>query len=499
MSDALQPIQYKVTPTGMRFHNSTSKIKFVLGPFGSGKSVMCSEELLYNAMRQVPGSNGVRYSRYAIVRRAYPDLKTTTRRTLMMCLPASCGYIKETVPMEGEYRFSIRSPETGEMITLNMELILIAVDGTEESLAKLRSMDLTGAWVNETTEASYDIITTLNERVGRFPAGEMGTAVEPIIIGDYNMPPYGHWLLEMAKAPAPRMEFFVQPPAAFYRGDDADGLPIFECNPRAENLEVLNAAGKTYYQDQIDTQVAKGRYDKVKQLLCLIPGVDESGKPVYHNVFDPAEHILHDRKPNKGPVVMGIDTSGIHPGAVIAQQFDESWVILHELYGDTEGFEAFRDSMLLPLLKTHFPESEYIAVCDPANARDSWTGVTPVERLTDVGIKAFVANSNTISIRIDASKSMLNKRKSGGVYVLERCERLVTALSGGYKYRKLGANAGVDIYSTTPVKDDHSHMADAFQYLCLHLTAGEGSTELQERFEQAIMNQGINRKKRRYF
>lgn len=481
MTEFLQPIQYKVTPTGIKFHNSTKKVKFILGPFGSGKSVMCAEELLYNAMRQLPASDGVRYSRYAVVRKYFPALKTTTRKTIRMCYPRACGDIKETVPMEGKYKFTFQDANTGENITVVMELLLIAIDGSEESLEKLRSLDLTGAWCNEVTEVPYSVITTLNERVGRYPAGEQGTAVEPIIIADYNMPPYGHWIHSLEKDHPEFMEFFKQPPAAFKvceAKDSPTGKPIYKDNPEAENLGVLNAGGKTYYKDQIAMLDSKGEYSKIDQMLCLIPGADESGKPVFGKNYDRNVHKVNDREPAVGEdVVMGIDTSGVHPSAVIGQYFGKDFYTLYELYGDEEGFEVFRDTMLMPLLRTKFPESSYVAVCDPANAKDSWTGVTPIERLQEVGVLAFPANTNLIGPRIEAAKSMLNRR-SGGIFICSRCERLDMALAGGYKYRKVGTNGGVELYSTTPVKDEHSHFADAFQYLCLYLF---GDTEEDDR------------------
>lgn len=489
MTEFLQPIQYKVTATGIKFHNSTKKMKFILGPFGSGKSVMCAEEILYNAMRQIPASNGVRYSRYAVVRKYFPALKTTTRRTLMMCYPRTCGTIKETVPMEGTYNMTFRNADTGEEIKVVMELLLMAIDGSEESLEKLRSLDLTGAWCNEVTEVPYDVITTLNERVGRYPAGDMGTAVEPIILADYNMPPYGHWLHGLKKDHPSFMEFFEQPPAAFKVGQDEKGQPVYETNPNAENLVVLNAGGKTYYRDQIDTLASKGEYSKIDQMLCLIPGVDESGKPVFGKNYDPAFHKVSGYEPQQHrEVIMGVDTSGVHPAAVIGQYFGPDFVTLYELYGQEEGFEVFRDTMLLPLLKTKFEDCEAIAVCDPANAKDSWSGVTPIERLQEVGIKAFPASTNLITPRIEAAKSMLNRR-SGGILVSDRCENLDMALSGGYKYRKISSNAGVELYSTTPVKDDHSHYADAFQYLCLYLYGADSNDDSMNVVAQAVNNQ----------
>lgn len=488
MTDFIQPIQYKVTPTGIKFHNSPKKMKFVCGPYGSGKSVMCAEEILYNAMRQGPASNGVRYSRYAIVRKYFPALKTTTRKTLMRVYPPTCGTIKETVPMEGVYRMNFINPDTGEEIKVVMELLLMAVDGSEESLEKLRSLDLTGAWCNEATEVPYSVVTTLNERVGRYPSGEMGTAKEPIILCDYNMPPFGHWLHGLKNKPAPIMEFFEQPPAAFKVGTDDEGYPIYVDNPNAENLGILNAGGKSYYRDQIQILSSRGEYSKIDQMLCLIPGADESGKPVFAKNYHRESHLIPPRKPQDGvEVVMGIDTSGIHPAAVIGQYYGEDFIVLGNLYGSEEGFEVFRDTLLMPYLRTHFPNSSYIASCDPANAKDSWTGVTPIERLQQVGITAFAASTNQITARIEAAKSMLNRRV-GGVLITESCVELDEALGGGYKYRKISTQSGVELYSTEPVKDDHSHFADAFQYLCLYLFGDNKSDESTRQVAEAFNN-----------
>lgn len=489
----VQPIQYKVTPTGIKFHNSTAKIKCILGPFGSGKSVACSEELLFNAMRQSPAPNGVRYSRYAVVRKYFPALKTTTRRTLMMAYPSNCGSIKETSPMEGVYRMTFKNAETGEEIKVQMELLLLAVDGSEESLEKLRSLDLTGAWCNEATEVPFSVITTLNERVGRYPAGEYGVAREPIILCDYNMPPYGHWLLRLSNL-AKNMkgeegmagvdadflnlvEFFVQPPAAFEVGESEDGTPIFEPNPNAENLAVLNAGGKSYYKDQISILAADGKYDYIRQMLCLIPGADNSGKPVYAKVYDYEAHATKRKafNPNE-PVIMGIDTSGLHPGAVVGQYTDDGFQVQYTVYGDGTGFKIFTDDMLVPLLNKYYPGSERIAVCDPANAKDSHTGTSPIDYLNSIGVTAVPASTNAIGTRIEASKSMLNKR-TGGVTIAEDLEDLHAALGGGYKYRKISSNSGTDIYSETPVKDQFSHYADAFQYLSLYLQGEDTNRE----------------------
>lgn len=60
---------------------SNARRRVILGPFGSGKSVACCAEIFRRAREQAPSHDGVRRTRWAIVRNTYPDLKNTTVKT----------------------------------------------------------------------------------------------------------------------------------------------------------------------------------------------------------------------------------------------------------------------------------------------------------------------------------------------------------------------------------------------------------------------------------
>jgi hypothetical protein len=49
-----------------------------------------------------------------------------------------------------------------------------------------------------------------------------------------------------------------------------------------------------------------------------------------------------------------------------------------------------------------------------------------------------------------------------------RCTQLKAAMMGGYRYKPKG-DGDID-------KNKHSHVAEALQYLCLHIHAGSGAT-----------------------
>ena len=61
-------IDYTPTPVVKEFMGSDAKMRVLMGPVGSGKSVGCSFEVVRRASEQEPDERGIRKSRFAIVR-----------------------------------------------------------------------------------------------------------------------------------------------------------------------------------------------------------------------------------------------------------------------------------------------------------------------------------------------------------------------------------------------------------------------------------------------
>lgn len=463
---------YKAYPTADKFHAAwkTKKVRGLCGPFGSGKSVTCVNDLLYIAIRQKPAPDGVRYTRFGVIRATYPNLRTTTKKTLEQWLIHEAGSIKETAPMEGHYRFRLQHDGT----LVDMELLLLAVND-DESIKKLRSTDFTAIWINEATEVPASVFTTAAQRIGRYPSAERGECSWRGILMDYNMPPRGHWLLNLFEAEREDYALFMQPPAAF-RHEGDDGTITYTVNPDAENLVPLGGTdgyegGLQYYQGQIDSFELVGDYDSIDQLLCLQVVDDKSGKPVWPNFSRPVHVAKHVVSPQPGlDTIISIDTSGIHPAALFWQFIGRKWVVLDELYGEDTGFEDFVYGGLLPVIRSRYGESNNImAVCDPANARNALTAVTPVATLNEANIRAQVAGTNDTKSRIEAVSRLLNK-DAGGLLISPNCEQLIAACAGGYKFGKMKIRGTMGAaYTTKPVKDAHSHPADALQYGALYV------------------------------
>jgi hypothetical protein len=473
----------------MQFHQAVDMfVRAICGPFGSGKSVTCIQDLMYISMRQEPASDGNRYTRHGVIRASYPNLRTTTKKSMEMWYPSECGGIKETAPMEGKFRIPLPDGTTAVM-----ELLLIAVE-TSEDVKKLRSTDFTAIWINEATEVAPEVLTAATERVGRFPSDRFGTCTSKYVLLDYNKPPRGHWLrtlFESVDTPD-NYAYFEQPPAV-YKHVSEDGIVTYTYNQDADNLKVL---GQNYYPDQVASKRLVGAFDEIDQLLCMMDVDPKHGKPVFAT-FNREVHVAKAKlQPIEGQdTIIAIDTSGVHPAAIIAQFMGQKWGIIDELYGEDAGFDDFIYGALLPVLSTRYKGSKLLAICDPANARNSLTATTPVANLIEANIPAIIAPTNKTKPRIEAGIQMLS-RTAGGILVSPACELLIAALAGGYIFRKTAVAGTIDhTYSVEPLKNQYSHPADAFQYLCLHIlrtgdldnNADEVRRIMQKRLKTRVM------------
>ena len=59
----------------------------IRGPVGSGKSVACCIEIIKRAINQKPSDDGIRKTRWAVIRNTNPQLKTTTIKTWLDWFP----------------------------------------------------------------------------------------------------------------------------------------------------------------------------------------------------------------------------------------------------------------------------------------------------------------------------------------------------------------------------------------------------------------------------
>lgn len=115
---------YTAEPTGIAFHaDDVSFVRGVMGPIGSGKSVMCVQEIIHRAGRQKPDAAGVRKSRWAAIRNTYPELTSTTIKTWADWLPHHVCPVVYSSPISGRLR-----QQCGDGTSIDMEVLFLALD-----------------------------------------------------------------------------------------------------------------------------------------------------------------------------------------------------------------------------------------------------------------------------------------------------------------------------------------------------------------------------------
>ena len=446
----------------------------MMGPVGSGKSYACAAEVMIRAVQQKPSPiDGIRYSRFVIVRNSYPELKTTTIKTWQDMFPeATFGPMLYTPPITHHIRLPARDGAAG----IDCEVIFLALDQPKD-VRKLLSLELTGAWVNEARELPKAVIDGLTHRVGRYPTKRDGGASWHGIWMDTNPMDDDHWwhkLAEKEKMSGPyAWKFFTQPGGVIEVPHDE--LPenpeandfIFASgkwwmvNPKAENVDNLPAG---YYQQMLLGKnldwircYAEGKYTYVQE-----------GKPVWHEYDDNIMSGDVQYDPTLA-IQVGVDF-GLTPAAVIGQRYPNGrWVVLDEVVTMDMGLERF-GNLLLSDLNMKYPKAQVLLWGDPAGmARDAIYEVTAFDYLRTLGLRAQPTPSNDFKVRREAAAAPMQRLIAGkpGLMVASHCKLLRKSLSGGYHFKRVAVGAGHERFKDAPNKNEHSHVGDAFGYLML--------------------------------
>ena len=84
-------LDYKAPgPVVKTFMKDDSFFRGLRGPVGSGKSVSCCIEILRRALAQEPNAEGIRKSRWAVVRNTNPH-KTRTYEFIVLIVSSASG------------------------------------------------------------------------------------------------------------------------------------------------------------------------------------------------------------------------------------------------------------------------------------------------------------------------------------------------------------------------------------------------------------------------
>lgn len=461
--------RYVAEPTLVQFHQDAANIvRYIEGPFGSGKSSGCLMELLMLGMHQQPDANGKRRSRWAIIRGTYPELRTTTIKTFEHWIPHSVAPVVYSIPYNAKFE-----QQLSDGTEVHIEFIFIALE-TPEDVKKLLSFELTGAYLNEARELPLEIVENLLGRIGRYPEtikNEQGEVTfgptRKCIIMDSNPPRTTHWLYTKFETGAvpPGWKKYKQPPAVYK--DHETGT--WKLNPDAENLSHLPA---DYYENQL-----AGGDDFVRVNLAGEFGMSRKGKPVWPK-FTEHKHVYKDGilDPIRGyPIIMGMDF-GLTPAAVFMQVTGQGLRVLDEAPAFDEMLDDFLDEYITPLVTRRYPGYTIVACGDPTGKqRDRHTKLSDFAVLANRNIKAFPAPTNDPTLRIAAVNWFLTR--DGGFVMSPHLIHLREAMGGGYVLKEVKNSNG--LYTDTPDKNEFSHIADALQYGALF--ARYGTTMISSR------------------
>jgi hypothetical protein len=456
-------IKFNAPPTVASFMQSEAFFRLIAGPVGSGKTTGCIMELLRRACEQERGVDGLRRTRFAIVRQTLKQLKDTVLKDIEEWLRGIVSYKVSDQTVYVHFG-DVRS-----------EWLLIPLDDPEDQ-RRLLSMQLTGAWLSEAIEMSTEIVPPLLGRCGRYPTPAQKPVDTPRdrwptwhgAIADTNMPNEGDaWHKFMAVETPPDWKVFVQPGGLDSQAENVDNLP----------------GGRVYYERLARNQSPAW----VKRYVHAQYGIDPSGSAVFKDTFKRGFHTVRlgigdgtlrpqfALEPVYGLPLIVLQDFGRNPCSLICQSDHKGrGLVLQELVAEDTGLQQHVRTALKPALQAErFLGRPLYIVGDPAGrARSNHFEETSFDLLKDEGFKAFPAPTNDLDKRLRAVEKMLQEQRDGGAALLideDHCPKLVQALNGQYRFqRRRDGQLNVVPQKNHPWSD----LADCLQYFCLILNGG---------------------------
>lgn len=451
---------YIPTPTGKLFHDDNSFIKLVMGPYGSGKSTLCINEIIRRACAMPKWSSGQRRSRWAIVRNTSGELQSTTLQTWITWFGSLGDVRKRQKPiLTYEHTFN-----DGDGVVI-LELLFLALD-REEDLRKVKSLELTGCYINELSEVPQGALSHLKGRVNkRYPSHSFCPSdYWSGIIADTNPPDVDHWLYkDFEQKQLASYRLFKQPPGLLK--DDEKWIP----NPHCDNA---NNLANDYY-----VKLAEGQTEDFVKVYCLGEwGSVGFGKKVYPE-FNADFHAKDKVIAEQGMSIhLGWDF-GLTPTCIVVQITPRGQLkVLKEYTSEDMGIRTFAKNVVLPGLQIDFPYNKIgTSVGDPSGiAGDTiMEELSCIGELNSLGIVTNPGRTNELESRIGSVRYYLNTMIDGQPAIIisrDGCKQLIRGFVKDYCYKRISVG-GEERYKEVPHKNFSSHIHDALQYIAMEFCA----------------------------
>jgi len=444
----------------------TNTVRFLMGPFGSGKTNVNFFDKLKCAMempkctRGGPERVGNRFYRHVELRDTYQNLWGTTIKSW------NAGWFDKHV---GKWSGGEGRRATHELVfdmadggRLYFELIFQAMQDQDIESA-LRGIEPTSVNLGEADLMNGDVLLYSAGRVmqQRYPRKDWfdeGQQYYTSVTGDLNPPDMDNYVYNIFEEVRPAgHKLYKQPSGRGPMGENRAAIPREIYDKMARE----NAHRPWWVRRMVD-----GQY-----------GYSREGEPVYTEYDDTVHCAENDFDPIPGlGIRLGFDQGIRGPAMIVAQWTPAGQLrILHEYIPGRIGPTGFGLGCKR-VLDSHFRGLKVErATGDPAGfaGADPEHGDKAMLQTVEEILAEVIspAESQSIDIRQDGVRQLLRHRidgKTPALLVSPRCKMLRKGFNSHYRYRKRN---GTD---PKPEKNEFSNPHDALQYLVEDLMGVEG-------------------------
>jgi hypothetical protein len=452
------------TPVGstVPFLVSNKFVSLIVGPYGSTKTTTGVMKIAYEASRVAACSDGIRRSRYAVVRNTRQQLFDTTIPDFMKWFPdGEAGFFTKH-----DAKFVLKFAD------VECEVLFRGLDDAND-VRRLLSLQLTGAMMDEFREIHPEIYKALAGRTGRYPDKVL---VPPRVQWgvDDKGNPIGGCVQDDGRAAKrlwgmsnpPDMDTFWEqvisgPPGNMHVSIQPGGM-----SPAADWVHLLDSG---YYEGLMELHANNPEW--VDVYVHAKFGASLAGRPVFGGFrqdFHVAKSPLVPIVSMEHPLIVGIDF-GLTPACTISQNTPKGqYLTFAELFSDNMGIIRFCREKLKPTLSGRFPGHPVLVVGDPAGGQRSQVDERTVfDAMRTEGFRVIPARTQDVRARITAMERLLAGQIDGEARHLidPECKRLITALRGGYRYR-INTKGETE---PSPDKNVYSHLMEGHCYGGMHV------------------------------